>query len=138
MENKVKQINANYLPQLTVTGQTTYRAGSHQNCDSATGCAAVPAKKPDQYSFGLEVRQNLFDFGAIRTQKELGREDSDVQVQQLDVEYGKVKGASISCWEHLPATKPQDQELRIEELGQSKVNPPSPMERHCQKQLARA
>ncbi len=90
VENKVEQLNANYLPQVSVTGQATYQSEVTSFNFSLPGTTGFK-QKPDQYSFGLEVKENLLDYGSIKTQKEIERGNSSIQVQQIEVEYGRVK-----------------------------------------------
>ena len=88
--NKVKQLSTNFFPQINVTGQATYQ--SEVTEFSFPGAGSVGFKqKPDQYSLGLELKENIFDYGAVKTQKQIERESSEIQSQQVDVEYLKLK-----------------------------------------------
>ena len=90
LENKVSALSANYLPTINVTGQATYQSEVTKFNFSLPG--QVPfQQKPDQYSIGLDVRENLLDYGVTKTQKEIERGNAGVQVQQVEVEYGKIK-----------------------------------------------
>ncbi|MGZ3883755.1 MAG: TolC family protein [Bacteroidia bacterium] len=88
--NKVKQLNANYLPQALITGQATYQS---EVTELSFPFPGVPAfkQKPDQYAVGLELKENLFDYGAIKTQKEIERQGSDLQANQIDADLLKLK-----------------------------------------------
>lgn len=88
--NKIKQLNTNYLPQAVVTGQATYQS---EVTELSFPFPGVPAfkQKPDQYAFGLELKENLFDYGAIKTQKEIERQGSELQSNQIDADLLKLK-----------------------------------------------
>ena len=88
--NKVKQLSANFLPQINVTGQATYQSEVTEFSFPGAGSAGFK-QKPDQYSLGLELKENIFDYGAVKTQKQIERESSEIQSQQVDVEYLKLK-----------------------------------------------
>jgi hypothetical protein len=51
----------------------------------------TPIIKPDQYSLGLQVEQNLFDYGVAKTEKEIAISNSAVQSQKTEVDYVQVK-----------------------------------------------
>jgi outer membrane protein TolC len=90
LDNKIQALNANYLPSLNVTGQATYQSEVTKFNFSLPG--QVPfQQKPDQYSVGVEARENLLDYGVVKTQKEIERSNAAGQVQQLAVEYEKIK-----------------------------------------------
>jgi len=88
--NKVKQLSANFLPQINVTGQATYQSEVTEFSFPGAGSTGFK-QKPDQYSLGLELKENIFDYGAVKTQKQIERESSEIQSQQVDVEYLKLK-----------------------------------------------
>jgi outer membrane protein TolC len=88
--NKVKQLSTNFLPQINVAGQATYQSEVTEFAFPGAGSAGFK-QKPDQYSLGLELKENIFDYGAVKTQKQIERESSEIQSQQVDVEYLKLK-----------------------------------------------
>jgi len=88
--NKVKQLSANFLPQINVAGQATYQSEVTEFSFPGAGSAGFK-QKPDQYSLGLELKENIFDYGAVKTQKQIERESSEIQSQQVDVAYLKLK-----------------------------------------------
>jgi outer membrane protein TolC len=88
--NKVKQLSTNFLPQINIAGQATYQSEVTEFAFPGAGSAGFK-QKPDQYSLGLELKENIFDYGAVKTQKQIERESSEIQSQQVDVEYLKLK-----------------------------------------------
>jgi outer membrane protein TolC len=88
--NKVKQLSTNFLPQINVAGQATYQSEVTEFAFPGASSAGFK-QKPDQYSLGLELKENVFDYGAVKTQKQIERESSEIQSQQVDVEYLKLK-----------------------------------------------
>jgi outer membrane protein TolC len=88
--NKVKQLSTNFLPQINIAGQATYQSEVTEFAFPGSGSAGFK-QKPDQYSLGLELKENIFDYGAVKTQKQIERESSEIQSQQVDVEYLKLK-----------------------------------------------
>ncbi|PBQ33192.1 hypothetical protein CNR22_15885 [Sphingobacteriaceae bacterium] len=88
--NKAKQAGTNFLPQINVTGQATYQSEVTELALPLPGSTGFK-QKPDQYAFGLELRENLFDYGAVKTQKQMEKENSEIQSQQIDVDFIKLK-----------------------------------------------
>jgi outer membrane protein TolC len=80
----------NFLPQINIAGQATYQSEVTEFAFPGSGSAGFK-QKPDQYSLGLELKENIFDYGAVKTQKQIERESSEIQSQQVDVEYLKLK-----------------------------------------------
>jgi outer membrane protein TolC len=88
--NKAKQTGTNFLPQVNVAGQATYQSEVTEFNFPIPGAVGFK-QKPDQYSLGLELKENILDYGAVKTQKQLDRENSEIQSQQVDVEFLKLK-----------------------------------------------
>jgi len=88
--NKVKQLSSNFLPQINVTGQATYQSEVTQFNFPIPGVAGF-SQKPDQYAVGVELKENIFDYGAVKTQKEIERQGSELQSQQVDADIVKLK-----------------------------------------------
>lgn len=89
--NKSKQLNSNFLPQASITGQATYQSEVTQLSIPIPGGGGGFKQKPDQYAFGLELKENLFDYGAIKTQKQIESESSEIQSQQVEIDLIKLK-----------------------------------------------
>ncbi len=90
--NKVKQLNSNFLPQASITGQATYQSEVTELNIPIPGVTGGGFKqKPDQYAVGLELKENLFDYGAIKTQKQIEKESGELQSSQVDADLLKLK-----------------------------------------------
>lgn len=88
--NKVKQLNTNFLPQASITGQATYQSEVTEFNFPIPGVTGFK-QKPDQYAVGLELKENLLDYGAVKTQKQIERESGELQANQVDAELIKLK-----------------------------------------------
>lgn len=88
--NKTKQVSSNFLPQINVAGQATYQSEVTEFNFPIPGSVGFK-QKPDQYSLGLELKENLLDYGSVKTQKLLEQENMQIQTQQVDLEYIKLK-----------------------------------------------
>lgn len=89
--NKAKQIGTNFLPQINVVGQATYQSEVTELSIPIPGAGAGFKQKPDQYALGLELKENLLDYGAVKTQKQIERESAEIQSQQVEAEFLKLK-----------------------------------------------
>lgn len=115
--NKVKQLSTNFLPQASVVGQATYQSEVTEFNFPIPGAPSFK-QKPDQYAFGLELKETLFDYGAIKTQKQIEKENADIQSQQVDVEYLKLKDRINQLYGNIRLQQDNKKimDLRINEL----------------------
>jgi outer membrane protein TolC len=90
--NKTKQLSSNFLPQASVTGQATYQSEVTELNIPIPGVVGGGFKqKPDQYAIGLELKETLFDYGMVKTQKQIELENGAVQTNQVDADLIKLK-----------------------------------------------
>lgn len=86
----VENIGKAWLPQVTATAQATYQSDvpawpdQMQTVYQQLGLNMKGLSK-DQYRVGIDVSQTVYDGGAIRSQKEIAREQGKVQSAQNDV-----------------------------------------------------
>jgi outer membrane protein TolC len=90
-DNRIFQLKTNFLPQMNVTGQATYQSEVTQFNIPIPGVTGGFSQKPDQYSLGLEVRETIFDYGAVKTQHRIEKQNIEILKAQIDVDYQKVK-----------------------------------------------
>ncbi len=86
----VENIGKAWLPQVTATAQATYQSDvpawpdQMQTVYQQLGLNMKGLRK-DQYRLGIDVSQTVYDGGAIRSQKDIAREQGKVQSAQNDV-----------------------------------------------------
>jgi outer membrane protein TolC len=90
-EVRAHESAAHLKPQVMAVGQGTYQSEVTKFDFPAGGEFHTPIIKPDQYSLGLQVEQNLFDYGVAKTEKEIAISNSAAQAQQAEVQYVQVK-----------------------------------------------
>lgn len=114
--NKVKQLSTNFLPQVAVAGMATYQ--SEVTEIAIPGFGAGFKQKPDQYSLGLELKETLFDYGMVKTQKRIEVASNNVQNQQIDVDMIKLKERINLLYANIYLQKENRKinQLRIDEL----------------------
>lgn len=87
----VQNLNRGWLPQLTLSAQATLQSDvvalpdALRNMMTAQGLDVKGLKK-DQYKVQLELQQILYDGGAISSQKEVARRQSEVEAASNDVD----------------------------------------------------
>lgn len=82
-----------YLPQISLTGKATYQSEVTKMPIPPSllqGVSIDPLSK-DQYQLLVDVSQSIWDGGSIRSQQEITRLSSDVQLKQTDVELYALK-----------------------------------------------
>jgi len=90
-EVRAHESTAHLKPQVMAVGQGTYQSEVTKFDFPASGEFHAPIIKPDQYSLGLQVEQNLFDYGVAKTEKEIAISNSAAQAQQAEVQFVQVK-----------------------------------------------
>ena len=95
-ELTVANIQKGWLPQVSASAQATYQSNVVAWPDEMNGMLSqtglnFEGLKKDQYKIGLDVQQTVFDGGAIRTQKEIARQQGEVQRAQNEVNMYNVR-----------------------------------------------
>ena len=89
-------IGKGWLPQISATAQATYQSDvvsfpdQLQSVYQQMGINMKGLTK-DQYRVGIDVSQTLFDGGAISSQKQIAREQGNVQAAQTEVSLYQVR-----------------------------------------------
>ena len=89
-ELTVANIQKGWLPQVSASAQATLQsdvtAWPDQMKTMMTGMGIdMEGLRKDQYRVGIDVHQTVFDGGAIRSQKEIARQQGEVQRAQNEV-----------------------------------------------------
>ncbi len=85
-----ENIMKGWLPQIQIIGQATYQNDVTQFPIKLPNISVDPLSK-DQYKIYADVSQTIFDGGNIKNQKELSKNQSQVQTIQNEVELDKIK-----------------------------------------------
>lgn len=92
----VQNLNRGWLPQLSLSAQATLQSDVVslpdvlQNMMTAQGFDVKGLKK-DQYKIALDLQQVIYDGGAISSQKEVARRQSEVQAAQNEVSLYQIR-----------------------------------------------
>ena len=92
----VQNIQKGWLPQVSASAQATYQSDvtafpdQIQSVYQQMGIDMKGLSK-DQYRIGLDVQQTVFDGGAIKSQKEVARQQGNVEVAQNEVNLYNVR-----------------------------------------------
>ena len=92
----VQNIQKGWLPQVSATAQATYQSAvtafpdQMQSMYQQMGINMQGLKK-DQYRVGIDVQQTVYDGGAIKNQKEVIRQQGNVEVAQNEVNLYNVR-----------------------------------------------
>ena len=92
----VANIQKGWLPQVSASAQATYQSDVVAWPDEMNGMLGqmgvnFEGLKKDQYRIGLDVQQTVFDGGAIKSQKEIVRQQGEVQRAQNEVNMYNVR-----------------------------------------------
>jgi len=94
-ELTVRNIQKAWLPQISVTAQGSYQNKVTAWPENLQGLFAqmglqLQGLSRDQYKVGIDVRQTLFDGGAIGSRREIARGEGAVQAAQTEVDLYKI------------------------------------------------
>ncbi|MBR1548514.1 MAG: TolC family protein [Prevotella sp.] len=92
----VDNIGKGWLPQVSASAQATYQsdvASWPDGIKSVYSTMGINMKglKKDQYRIGVDVSQTVYDGGAIRTQKDIARQQGAIDVAQTEVTMYQVR-----------------------------------------------
>ena len=95
-ELTVANIQKGWLPQISASAQATYQsdvASFPDQMQSLYQQMGIDMKglAKDQYRVGIDINQTIFDGGAIRSQKQIAREQGKVQAAQTEVNMYNVR-----------------------------------------------
>lgn len=94
-ELTVRNIQKAWFPQISVTAQGSYQNKVTAWPENLQGLFAqmglqLQGLNQDQYKVGIDVRQTLFDGGAIGSRREIARGEGAVQAAQTEVDLYKI------------------------------------------------
>ena len=94
-ELTVRNIQKAWFPQISVTAQGSYQNKVTAWPENLQGLFAqmglqLQGLRRDQYKVGIDVRQTLFDGGAIGSRREIARGEGAVQAAQTEVDLYKI------------------------------------------------
>lgn len=94
-ELTVRNIQKAWFPQISVTAQGSYQNKVTAWPENLQGIFAqmgiqLQGLSRDQYKVGIDVRQTLFDGGAIGSRREIARGEGAVQAAQTEVDLYKI------------------------------------------------
>ena len=92
----VANIQKGWLPQVSASAQATYQSDVVSFPDEMqamyqTMGINMKGLTKDQYRFGIDVQQTVFDGGVIKSQKEIARQQGNVQTAQNEVNLYNVR-----------------------------------------------
>ncbi|MFZ1678104.1 MAG: TolC family protein, partial [Saprospiraceae bacterium] len=100
--NNQKGINGSWLPQINFNLKATYQ--SEVPSFNFEGFPTIVFPK-DQYSFGLQVNQTIFDGGLSNQQKNTDKANTETEIQKNEVELYKVKEKILQLYGNILLTK---------------------------------
>lgn len=89
-ELHLKNIDATWLPQLSLGGQATYQSDVTHVSLSMPGIT-IPEARKDQYKVTLDINQTLYDGGLAKSQRALESSSQLTESQQVEIELYQLK-----------------------------------------------
>ncbi len=87
---KIKSINTNYLPQISINGQATYQSDV-TTIPIKLPFITIPEVSKDMYKATLDVNQLIYDGGTIKNQRRVDELGIQADKQSLETELYKLK-----------------------------------------------
>jgi outer membrane protein TolC len=86
----IRNINASWMPQLSLGGQATYQSDvTHVNIPVPG--ITIPEARKDQYKLSLDINQTIYDGGYSSSQKALEQASLLTESQQVEIELYQLK-----------------------------------------------
>ncbi|MCX6269778.1 MAG: TolC family protein [Bacteroidetes bacterium] len=89
-EERIRNLQTNYLPQINLNGQVTYQSEVTE-IPIKVPFVTIPSMDKDQYKITLDLNQTVYDGGMTRQQKQLERAGLEADQQNLEAELYKIK-----------------------------------------------
>jgi outer membrane protein TolC len=86
----LQNLNVAYLPQLDFNAQATYQSDVVSIPIKMPGLE-IPQLAKDQHKATIDVKQLIFDGGAVHQQKELQKSSLQIEQQKIEIELYKIK-----------------------------------------------
>ncbi len=92
----LSNIGKNWLPQISATAQATYQSDVASFPNQMQGLYQqigldMKGLKKDQYRVGVDIQQTLYDGGMTSSQKDIAREQGNVQAAQTEVSLYQIR-----------------------------------------------
>jgi len=87
---RIKNLNTNYFPQVSLNGQATYQSAVTE-IPKISPMFDFPSMSRDQYKVTLDVNQTIWDGGTTSAQKKLENSNLLADQMNVDVEIAKIK-----------------------------------------------
>ncbi len=100
--NAVKQINAGMLPQISLASKATYQSEISEI--DIPGFPSLTAPK-DNYSFGLQLNQTVYDFGKLSQSKAIERARATTDLQKNEVDMYAVRSVIVQLYSNILLTQ---------------------------------
>ena len=94
---KIKSLNVNYLPQVSLNGQATYQSDVTEVKLPIPNLQG-PSIDKDQYKISLDISQIIYDGGLTTAQKKVEDIASQIEQKNLESELYKVKDKVSSLY----------------------------------------
>ncbi len=124
---KLRNLTFEYLPRLSIGGQASYQSDVTKiNLDFGTipglPTVNIPIPPKDQYMIDIELKQIIYDGGIISASKDVETKELAVAVQNLEVEFYKIKDRINQIFFSILLQKEQEKILNsvLEDLRERK------------------
>ncbi len=94
---RLKNLNTNYYPQISLTGQATYQSAVTE-IPQISPMFSFPSMSKDQYKFYFDVNQVIWDGGVTSAMKKLESSSLQADKMNVDVETAKIKERVILAY----------------------------------------
>ncbi len=101
-DNKIRQINADMIPQLSLATQATFQS---EVTEFDMPGFSIPTTPKDNYSFGLEINQVLYDFGKFTQRKAVERAKTASDIQKNEVNLYSLRATIVQLYSEALLTR---------------------------------
>lgn len=108
----IKNLNVNYLPQISINGQATYQSDV-VSLPIKLPMITIPEADKDNYKVTLDVTQTIYDGGSTKALKGIEKANKEVDEVSVEVEMQKIKERVLQLYFNIVLLQQNDSILSV-------------------------
>lgn len=108
----IKNLNVNYLPQISINGQATYQSDV-VSLPIKLPMITIPEADKDNYKVTLDITQTIYDGGSTKALKGIEKANKEVEEVSVEVEMQKIKERVLQLYFNIVLLQQNDSILSV-------------------------
>ncbi len=108
----IKNLNVNYLPQISINGQATYQSDV-VSLPIKLPMITIPEADKDNYKVTLDITQTIYDGGSTKALKGIEKANKEVDEVSVEVEMQKIKERVLQLYFNIVLLQQNDSIITV-------------------------